>query len=174
MLESPDIDQANVALETKALGDILSQYDIESISGQDLETLLKNQTAYQEQVLPAVENLETAYTKAVEIEQNKQEAKESSGGTATTSQSTNGSVQKKTQPSTSTNTGSNTNTSTGSNNSTQDTNTPAASVDTQVESKEPEPQSEPEPQPICPVCGSKYHSVHPNEEKPEIADPTFD
>ena len=168
VLESPDIDQANVALETKALGDILSQYDIESISGQDLETLLKNQTAYQEQVLPAVENLETAYTKAVEIEQNKQEAKESSGGTATTSQSTNGSVQKKTRTSTSTNTGSNTNTSTGSNNSTQDTNTPAASVDTQVESKEPEPQSEPEPQPTCPVCGSKYHSVHPSSDAPTI------
>lgn len=152
---SNEIDQANVALEVQILRESLANYDFNTT--QTLPTWVQYQTNYEKKVAPAVNSLKTAYDKAKEIEAEKKRAAEAAARQNTTSTSND-------KPS-NINTNAQRKPSTQNTNTTQNKTTTQNNTSTQTESK-------PETQQVCPVCGSKYHTVHP-EGKPEIDDPNF-
>lgn len=72
VLNSIEIEQGDVALETAILSELLAQYDIEAMPQQNPQTLAEYQAEYNSQIQPAVSNLKAAYVTAAELAQDRQ------------------------------------------------------------------------------------------------------
>ncbi|MBE7038158.1 MAG: hypothetical protein E7404_04560 [Ruminococcaceae bacterium] len=143
------INHDNIKLEFDALSKLLAEYDINNLKDADRDLVAEYLNAYNNNIKPSMENLETAYNKAVEIANN-----ESANNTVNKTPpkktikkcnvcgSTSHSVHPVTCP-----------TCGSTSHSVHPVTCPTCgSGDHAVHPVQPT---------TCPTCGSKYHTVHP-------------